>query len=459
MKFPLLPILLPFLGTSLDADEVPIEGQLRFPNGDSLQGQPTGLTEDGFLLWQSDLFQDQQERFRINSADAILLRSGNSRPLEDASPTQATITFQTHVDESVDTLHAELLSFDEETVEVKTWYGGDLTLKRSMLDRIEVEGKSTPLITGPGVLADWKRPENEDAWTIDSGILTSTERGTIAREFSQLPDKVHCSFELEFDSSPYLRIYFFASSGDETYPDDCYSIQLQRGGGMNFGKRVDERPVPLQGELFGARHRFPTNNFAVVDLYADRENGLLALYIDGEEIAVARDKEPLREGDWWLFNTMSTREQSLHDFTISPWNGKLPEKASFLAARAELPGEDEAIELQNGDTILGTARDIEEGKLRVETEYVPISVPVERLRSLKVTAPEDREEPRIYAGDVRAYFKAGGFVTLRLSDITPTSISGYSQVFGDATFNLRVFSQIHFNPYDDDFRERRGETF
>lgn len=447
------------LGSQLStaSETSPVEALLHFPNGDVLEGAPNGFDKDGFLLWKSDLFQNGQERFQIQSSDSLSFKGVSSQtPLQSGNATLARIYFQPHIEESIDSIEAELIAFDEESVHVKTWYAGDLILKRSMLSEIKVDGKDAPLINGPGSLDDWNQI-GQGAWKIDSGNLQCSQKGSIAREFNNFPDKVHLSFDLESESTPFLRLFFFANSGTEFIPRESYSIQIS-GSQMYFLKRVGNVRIPLETEIMGGRHIFNRNSSQKVDLYADRKNGLLALYIDDDEVAIARDKNPLTEGDWWHFNTTNSRVQKLKNFTIRPWDGQLPEKASFLEFRDDLEGEGQVIELQNGDTVLGTAQKIEEGKLRIETEFMPIAVPIERLKSFEVTPKDEGEGPRIYPEDVRAYFATGGFISLKLSEITPTSISGYSQVFGDATFDLRAFTHIHFNPYDEEFRERRGES-
>lgn len=377
-------------------------------------------------------------------------------PLREDS-TLARVTFQPHVEESIDTLEGELVSFDEESVKVKTWYAGDLTLRRSMLKQIEVDGGSAPLLHGPGSIDDWNQIGDKGAWSIDAGVLHCEKEGTVARDFGGIPDSLHLSFDLEFESSPFLRIFFFANSGVERLPTEAYSIQIARSQ-MTFLKRVDNKNIPLNLDIMRGGHNFDRNQTQSIDLYADRNSGVVALYIDGEAIVTARDQDPTIEGSWWLFENKNGRVQSLKNFTLRSWDGKLPEKSASQEFRDQMEGEGQAIELQNGDTILGTAQTIEDGKLSIETEYIPISIPIQRLKSFEITSEEDGEGPRIFPGGVRAYFLSGGFVSFRLSDITPTTISGYSQVFGDATFDLRAFSHINFNPYDEDFRERRGEV-
>ncbi|GHC51871.1 hypothetical protein [Roseibacillus persicicus] len=439
----------------LSAEEQATQGQLVFPDGDSIPGLPAGVDAEGHLLWQSQLFTKDSVPFLTRKVDSILL---DGPPVPAEQSTVATISFQTHTDKMFDVMKAELLGFDDKTVKLRTWYAGELTLKRSMLHSIEVSNESPAIINGPGRIEDWQPIESPDAWRIEGTNLISEARGSIARELNDLPDKVLLEFDLAYEYAPYLRLHFFADSGEELIPRTGYSISIQRGS-MNFLKKVDNRSQPLQMNIFGQRHDFQEEDVTQVAIYIDRKKGSFSLYIDGNVISSAVDPEPLLENNWWHLSTLHGREQTLSNFAIRPWDGNLPERKDYLSYRQELPVEGEQVELQNGDTIVGKATAIESGKLAIETEYVPVAVPISRLSSFQITSPEEREEPRIYASDVRAYFRDGGHVTLRLSEFTPTTISGYSQVFGDATFDLRAFTHIEFNPYDLEFRERRGQPY
>ena len=440
---------------SLFAEENKLEGKLVFADGDALPGIPAGVSEEGFLIWKSPLFMNDKSPFLTRKIDSIELKG--QRPSEQTE-TVATITFQNRVDKSFDVIEAELLGFDDEFVTLRSWYAGDMTLKRSMLHMIEVTTEPAAIINGPGRMEDWKTIENPEAWTIDGKNLVSGERGAIARELSELPEKIHIEFELSFDYSPYLRLHFFADSGDELNPNTSYSVSIQRNS-LEFMKRVDHRSVPLQLDRVGRRHDFQEENQSHVELFIDRSEGKFYLFLDGDLVSSATDPEPLEDGDWFHLSTLRGLEQTISQFAIRPWDGNLPKRRDFLDFRQELPMQGEQIELHNGDTIVGKATTITEGRLKIETEYVPVSVPVERLRSFQITSKDDREEPRLYSGDVRAYFYHGGHVTLRLKDLTEKTITGYSQVFGEATFDLQAFTHIEFNPYDPEFRERRGLPF
>ena len=439
----------------LFAEEDKLEGEIVFPDGDALPGLPTGISDEGFLLWKSPLFLKGESPFLTNQIDSIQLTG--LRP-EEQTETIATITFQNRVDKSYDVMEAELVSFDDESVKLKTWYAGDLTLKRSMLHMIEVTTEPPAILNGPGRMEDWTTIESPGTWTIDGKNLVANERGSIARELPDLPDKIKIEFDLAFDYSPYLRLHLFATSGDELNPRTGYSISIQRGS-LEFLKRIENRSSPMQLDRVGRRHDFQEENLSKVELFLDRSEGKFYLYLDEDLVSSATDPDPLEDGDWFHLSSLRSLEQTISNFMIRPWDGTLPKRRDFLDFRQELPMLGEQIELHNGDTIVGKATTITDGRLKVETEYVPVSVPVARLRSFQITSKEEREEPRLYRGDVRAYFYHGGHVTLRLKELTEKTITGYSQVFGEATFDLQAFTHIEFNPYDPEFRERRGLPF
>lgn len=435
--------------------ESALAGELVFADGDALSGSPAGVSEEGHLLWTSPLFLNDSSPFLSKKIDSIQLK--RLRPPQQAE-TVATITFQNRIDKAFDVMEAELLSFDDETVKLRTWYAGDLTLKRSMLHMIEVTTEAPAIINGPGRMEDWNAIDDTDAWKIDGKNLVSATRGSIARDLPQLPDRIKIEFDLSFDYSPYLRVYLFANSGNDPTPDSTYSITIQRSS-IQFSKQVESRSVPLQMGVFGQRHNFQEGSVSAVEFFIDREAGEFHLYLDGNLVSSATDPDPLKDDDWFHLSTLRGIEQTLSNFAIRPWDGNLPKRRDYLDFRQKLPMEGEQIELHNGDTIVGKATSITEGKLQIETEYVPVAVPIERLRSFQITSKENREEPRLYREDVRAYFHHGGHVTLRLEELDAATITGYSQVFGKATFDLKAFTHVEFNPYDPKFRKLRGLSY
>jgi hypothetical protein len=93
----------------------------------------------------------------------------------------------------------------------------------------------------------------------------------------------------------------------------------------------------------------------------------------------------------------------------------------------------------------------------VDTKHTPIRIPINKIRSISLG--DKREEPKKYKGDIRAWFKNGGYVTLRLSSLSAERINGYSQATGDVSMKLSAFSRIDFNIYGVDANKRREKYF
>ena len=418
-------------------------GNLIFPEGDSIPGLPASIEQGGILNWKSDLLFEEQTPFQSRAIESIRFSDRLSNENEDI--TLATLTFHQRVNKMVDVIQGELLGFDEEHIHIKTWYAGELSLKRKMMTKIEISGDSHKVVNGVGRMDQWTKVNDTKAWAIEEKALISNSSGTISREFPNLPKKLKIEFDLTFEY-PTLSLHLFANTGTEINPDTGYRISIQRGP-MQFYKRVDARRVPLKVEHFGQRFNFVHGEAVKIEIYRDAEDGLLALYINGKVICQATDTTPLLDTHWLHFSTRHEQEHVISDFSISTWNGELPKNLDFLEYRRPLPGEGKRIELQNGDTIIGEATAFEEGKILIKTEYLDVAMPLERLRSFEI--PRDSaEEPKLYSEDIRAHFHTGGYVTLKLTDITDTTITGFSQVFGEATFDLLAFSHIVFNLYD-----------
>ncbi|MEM9080336.1 MAG: hypothetical protein AAGC74_06550 [Verrucomicrobiota bacterium] len=447
----LLATILPVSNPALSTET----SNINFLGGDSLPGAAIEFDAEGFLVWKSDALTNETVRINPASIDSIVLPP--SDPHQSEGPV-AQVRFQPHFDGFADILKADKLSFDQDNIEIQTWFANNLTLRRTMVQTIEVDQASPSLFKGPGRIADWTEVDGEGSWRIEGRNLIASGSGSIAREFPDLPDKLHISFGLEFENFPYLQMQCFATDAENAIPASGYSLLIQ-GSYVQLRKRKDGRSVMLPENLPQELPDFDRIEHTVIDVYLDRTNGLFSLYIDGKTVASWKDPEPINGGNWFHFSSSRDRQHTLSNLTLRNWDGRLPETFHSQDSDENLPGEGQQIALQNGDTILGEANAIQNGKLLISTEFADIKIPIERLSSFQVTSEEAHEKPRMWSGDVRAYFVDGGHVTLRLQSLNSEFITGYSQVFGEATFILAAFSRIEFNPYEDDFRISRGHPF
>jgi hypothetical protein len=62
-----------------------------------------------------------------------------------------------------------------------------------------------------------------------------------------------------------------------------------------------------------------------------------------------------------------------------------------------------------------------------------------------VALSEEIDEVRMEKNDVRCWFHEGGYITVKLKSLDEKTLRGYSQVWGDAEFDINAFSRIEFN--------------
>ena len=110
--------------------------------------------------------------------------------------------------------------------------------------------------------------------------------------------------------------------------------------------------------------------------------------------------------------------------------------------------------LRNGDTIEGDVADISGEQITLKTKFSEVTFPVERLKNLVLKSAE-MEEPRRNKGDVRVTLADGTRLVFRLDGVEEKVLIGFSQNFGTARFSRDAFRKIEFNIYNRDFEERR----
>jgi hypothetical protein len=112
------------------------------------------------------------------------------------------------------------------------------------------------------------------------------------------------------------------------------------------------------------------------------------------------------------------------------------------------------IELRNGDSIVGQILSIIDGMMTVKTPFREVKLPVEALRTVALK-PAEFERCKRENGDIRGWFPDGSFMVFRLDEVSEGLLTGYSQHFGTARFNMAAFNRIEFNIYKPEFEAIR----
>jgi hypothetical protein len=440
--------LLPCLAPAQEETEPELVGTLKFANRDRISGHPEGLDAEGHLKWQASFLK---EPIPIRPSTILEMRLEGEQPVALDVGHHALLTLT-----NGDTLRGQLDALDEEHVTLKTWYGGNLKIKRTMASNLEILRAERAVYSGPADFESWNIKGEPDSWSMNAGVLTSSKGAGIAREID-FPDKCRIGFDVAWRSGLRLRVLLFSDDGDDTQPDNCYDLVCQRrfvylrkrwmtlgsGGSRIVGQANIESLATKENARF--------------DFYIDRTVGTIALYIDGAQAQVWTDQDPKvgKLGNWLHFISEDFFPIQVSRIRVSPWTGDLPENVNTAALEEQEDAEGQLIRLQNGDLVIGEVGQIANGVLDIKTKFCDMKIPVDRMRTVDLSTGE-YEEPIRKEGDVRAWLREGGRVTFRLDTFDRESLSGYSQTFGDATFKLSSFSRIEFNIYDDELESMRG---
>ncbi len=442
---------------SISAADPTSDAEVLCADGSRIKGSLRGIGGDRIEFSSPNLFKPAP--LRLDQVVEIHLPGRHEDPEGDHI---ASITLS-----NGDQLKGALTHVDEEKIGLHTWYAGDLLFRRSMVDSLEIQDRPQRVYSGPRNLDEWTL-STPGCWTFESGALRSHAPGSAAREFD-LPVRTRFAFDFAWRSNPRFRFLFFTDDTESSQPDNCYVLFCQnryvhlrkhwrRGGddgSINIGNAAN---VP----------EFVNKEKARLELLVDRRSGAIRFIVNGRVAADWTDPDPPggAVGGGVHFVSEDSSPFRVSRIEITSWDGQIEpvaptdeEDILWENDGESPPVEDPAaltrIRLRNNDLVAGRMLGIEDGLVTLETTFGEVRLPVSRLRTFSLHTKEEREDymlgryeiPRLYQGDIRAWFADGSRVTFRLENSAGGKLTGYAQPFGEASFDSSAFSRIEFNLY------------
>lgn len=438
------------LGTLLcNADDT---AMLNFTNGDRLNGSLVKMSGD-HVLWKSNLLQTESKFFLQQVQDITLPYF--ETPDQNVDHV-AHIEFnpdlrQQNENLSGDIIQGQLVAVNQDNIILNTWYAGQLTINRNMVKSLEIDDMVIPLYSGPIKKDDWKSIP-DDAWHWDKNSYVRHNEGMLAKTFPNLPSRYCLSFVGEWKNDFNLKLQFAADDVEED-TQSGYALNLSSGTTYMQKRTRDNGGNGLIGDY--TRHQeLRSKEKSQFRFYVDTTTGLFALYSDDDKIQEWNDtSKPILSGKGIQFSQPngSTAPLTIARIRLSEWDGILPDTMVDLSTNPinnpEPEKDEQRVHLRNGDILLGKVHKIENSEISLTTRFNEIKLPVSRIKKLSI-APNEYDERLLQNGDIRAWFHDGDYVTFRLEEITSDGkIKGYSQHFGTATFDPRVFSRLECNIY------------
>lgn len=414
------------------------EDLLDFTNNDRLHGQllAIGPAPSG-LRWKSRECESPID-FGLSGIGRITLAKRESGTAPVLSGAMVYLS-------NGDMLLGTVVTMDDEKLVLNTWYAGTITIKRAMIKSLVPSGDSGQRVfEGPTEMESWTvfRRNNVPSWRYKNGALYALNTYPIGRNFPELPDRAEIEFEASwrFDYPAFMVAFF--TDNLQQQQGNCYvllvsgnSIYMQRWA-RNGG---NESMWQMNYDQFGNGRK----NRARFTLLVDKARKSFALLIDGQVFKQWTDNNNFAgQGKGLLFQSQSQGGLKIAKIRIADWDGTLPQVGGVVRAESKV----DVLRFVNNDLVSGTVKSIAEGKMKFETSYAPLDIPLERIAEVQMAA-ERMERARRNKLDVRLLFATRGLVTLNLQSVVSNEVKGVSENMGDLKLPLSALQSLDMNIY------------
>jgi hypothetical protein len=410
------------------AESAQLQDTVSFLNRDQLHGILLGIDQDSGVRWQSP-----------EARDPILFRTGqlsqvklDSHKLPAPAPSAQRIGL-TNGDE----LPGNIVSLDDKTLVLDTWYAGRLTIPRAMLRRITpLSDANASLYEGPTSLDGWTigRMGGGRCWTFRDGTLIGSSYGTIGRDV-KLPDVSNFQFDLVLRGNGPVSVGLYSDRADNF--GNCYLLQLSTGFTQlqrysRIGGSNDIGSTAIQNIM--------RRDKSHIELRTNKEKKSIWLMVDGKMVKEWSDPAEFNgAGGNIIFSCQPGTFVKISNIKVSKWDGKFDDSATAVAKT-----DNDTVQLANEDKVTGRLESIQDGKTKFASSYAELGIPLDRIQQIDL-ATAHTDQAKTVASDVRAYFPEGGSLTMQLKQWSAKGCAGSSPNFGEATFSPDAFARIMFN--------------
>ena len=422
-------IIASLLSVPLAAQEEAAD-HLRFTNGDQLQGHFGGINESGKIFWErpdiATPIELQREKVR-----QIVLRSAHPlSPLTD--PCHVTLV-------NGDRIPGKVVAGDENEFTLETTAAGVLTIPREAIATVAPNPFGGRLLyAGPFDEKGWnivraENPNNEGndpfagnaiapkkkdlgdraTWTHTGTAWYSRGSGGDAITYDAgMPDRSLLRFKLGWRSRPSISVAFHAdlSKPEPKKKENEEGERANFGSSSHFAKLFgsayvlsfntgyvrlqrtwtdeDGNPQITQVRVGSTSIRLPDTGEALFEIRADRKEGCIAVYIDGEfalqwytgeedgehEDGVRRSSYLAPGGAFGFQVQGSSSQVRISDIVVAEWNGMTD------SARSMESDSQDIVLLTNGtDRFSGNIRGIQDGKIVMDAKYAGLNIPLNEV--------------------------------------------------------------------------------
>jgi hypothetical protein len=348
-----------------------------------------------------------------------------------------------------DEIPGVLVSLDDKTLLLDTWYAGKLSIPRNMVKGIT--SLSGPLVTyeGPASIDGWSIDEFGDDpprknWTFQDGALVGSGWGDIRRDV-KLPARARIEFDIDLAKGGQGESYFnICIYGDiQKARDDAYMIGIMNNRDNKLIQLMRNSKGRTQAMSDSINWHSPKADSGIMhmDIRVDKETKTIWLFIDGGMLGKWTDKDVFTgKGTSLLFLSVKKTHARISHIKTGAWNGNTDD---LLHPQAP-PSMEDSVTMKNQDHVSGKLKRIADGKAILTTSYADVTIPLDKIEQIDMSQSGMDQEQR-GANDMRGYFAGGGSVTLDLKSWNASGVTATSPDFGKATFSPDAFQRLQFN--------------
>lgn len=346
-----------------------------------------------------------------------------------------------------DELRGDLLSLDEKTAELETWFAGRVRTDRAAVSSLSFmrAGPST-VFRGPSGAEGWNFGQGvPNQWRYEDGSFITTNVSFLGREID-LPTRLRLAFDAEWDGPLSLLVtvqsdlvtqFSYGSAGYMFSIGEGF-VSVQRSGRSQVGAAI------TTGRAFIGQSKVPALLYAKrarLEIRTSIDGSNLYFFVNGELAAQWHDANgflPPGRGVTFYSQRNGSRLR-LGNILISEWGGELASESS-----TDNSNERPLVKLANKDQFTGEVHSIREGKLNVSTGKIKLNVPMDRVRQVVLEAPP--LDPSGHSpDDVRVFFSDQGQMTMQLRQWTSTGVKGTHPHVGEMTLQPGWVQKLGFN--------------
>ncbi|MEJ6727662.1 MAG: hypothetical protein QNK83_00640 [Akkermansiaceae bacterium] len=433
IAFPALPILVILLA----APFLSAQDQVVLKNGDNFSGTVVGLSE-GFVKLQSPLSDTPLE---IKSEQLKGLSFKEVSP-GDLPPHAHQLNLR-----NGDVIPGHVTGLDGTTLQFKTWFAGPLSVPRSQIRSLFYGVAPQRLLyQGPTSQEEWDSSED---WEFKNGALTSTTKDDISRDL-ELPDSFIFRFNLKWENSPNVRIYFCTDADTSEDNENGYYLNFSSRGGELFRVLPSEDEDKPQHQLnLGSSNKRSsdfTSRQCTIELRVDRASRRIHFYLDDQLQGSFLDPHPAPEGSKVIFYSASSvrRQITISAIKLREWDA-VTQRLRFEPRQDE---DNDTLTTDDADRYSGQIiKRIATGDttaLEVKSPLLPQAIQIPEART-SILYFKKGDLPAESHATFKLDLASGG--NLKLSDIqlSKDQLSGTHPWLGKITLDRRVVSEISLN--------------